>query len=193
MTNTNLVKLHPETDSQVINMFDDYAEVENLILYNNIIVETNYVNGFGNFKWKIPENLFYKTPLRQLKRDDKNLNDMDPINEYFEIEFVCEEVENEKGNVEDKMKMLKDFGFNLFTYIKIINISFNVNKNSKLTYSNLLFSLVNHTAHLNYGLRKDYIRVPSSCHRKLSPFDLQKATELVFKELDDYWLEIQQS
>lgn len=187
MTNTNLVKLHPNTDSQVLNIFNDYAEVENLILHNNIIVETSYVNGFGNFKWKIPANLFHKTPLRQLKKEDKNLSDMNRINEYFEIEFVCEEVKNEKSDIERNLTWLKEFGFNFFTYTKINNISFNVAKHSELTYSELLFSLKNHSDFLNYCLRKDYIVVPSSGHRKLFPFDLQKATELAYKEVDDEW------
>ena len=135
MNNTNLVKVYVDTNSEDLSIFDNYKEVESLILFENITVETNYVNGFGNFKWKIPKNLFHKTPLRILNRDDKGLNEMEYINEYFEIEFVCEEVKNEESNIETNLKLLQDFGFNFFTYIKINSISFHINKDSELTYS----------------------------------------------------------
>ena len=164
----------------------DYAELEILPLMNRFTVETTFVSGYGNFLWNVPKGIFDKTPLRRIRRDDPKL---EVIDEDFEIEFVCEEVLLSKEEVLKKLGWFENNEptFNIYSKKKIVDISFNVNKNSSLTYSQLLFSLINESDRIHWGLRKDYHIYPTKSERKHFPYDLSKSFELANKRLNDYW------
>lgn len=165
--------------------YSDYKEFEVVPLMNQFNVETTFVSGYGNFVWNVPKGIIDKTPLRRTRRDDPKL---EVIDEDFQIEFVCEEVLLSKAEI---LKQFEDWfenyepSFNIYSKKKIVDISFNVHQNSSLTYSELLFSLINEMDRINWGLRKDFITYPSKYERQHFPYDLEKSFKLAYKRLDD--------
>ncbi len=166
-------------------IYSNYDGFEEVTLINQFKVETTFVSGYGNFLWNVPKNTFQKTPLRHTLRDDPVF---EKINEEFEIEFVCEEILLSKNEI---LKQFEEWyekrepSYNIYSKKKIVDISFNVHKDSSLTYSQLLFSLINETNHIHWGLRKDLITYPCKYERQLFPYDLEKSFKLAYKRLDD--------
>lgn len=173
-----------ETLENNTNIYSDYDNFDVIPLMNHIKVETTFVSNFGNFLWNVPKNNFRKSPLRRIRRDDKEFAKID---EQFEIEFVCEEVVLTKQEILELFEQWffnSDSTHNFYSKKKIIDISFNVHKDSSLTYSELLFSLINTTDFVYWGLRKDLITYPTKSERKHFPYDLEKSFKLAYKRQD---------
>lgn len=170
-------------------IYSDYDDFEKVTLINQFKVETTFVSGYGNFLWNVPKNTFQKTPLRHILRDDPIF---EKIDEEFKIEFVCEEVLLSKDEILNQFEEWyehREPSYNIYSKKKIIDISFNVRKNSSLTYSQLLFSLINETDLIHWGLRKDLITYPCKYERQHFPYDLEKSFKLAYKKLDNDWSE----
>ena len=153
--------------------YSDYKEFEVVPLMNQFNVETTFVSGYGNFVWNVPKGIIDKTPLRRIRRDDPKL---EVIDEDSKAE-ILKQFEDWFENYEPT--------YNIYSKKKIVDISFNVHKNSSLTYSELLFSLINETDRIYWGLRKDFITYPSKYERQHFPYDLEKSFKLAYKRLDD--------
>jgi hypothetical protein len=172
-----------ETLKNTESTYFEYEKFSSLILMGELTVETSFVHGYGNFIWKIPKNKFEKYPLRQLLREDPYPREK--INELFEIEFICETEREPKSKINDEFleKFPEIFEKSKF-YIRVKDISFNVHKDSSLTFLELTWSLFNEVNRCNWILRKDYGDIPGKREREIFPFDLHKAHQLANKCLD---------
>ena len=172
-----------ETLKNTESTYFDYEKFSSLILMDELTVETSFVHGYGNFIWKITKNKFEKYPLRRLLRDDSYPRDK--INELFEIEFICETEREPKSKINDEfLEKYPEIYEKKKYYIRVKDISFNVHKESSLTFLELIWSLFNEVDHCNWILRKDYGDIPGKREREIFPFDLNKAHRLANKFCD---------
>ena len=170
----------------------DFAQFQQLavLLHKHITVETTYSDSYGNFLFKVNKSAeFDKVPnTRPLKKSD-SLDEK--INEYFEIEFIVKEVHSTYKEIVKQVEEFKTWNEPDFiaSWIKpkliIQDISFNVHKDSNLSYLDLLTSTVNEGNRLSWLIRKDFGDIAGESERRLFPFDLEKANKLANFRLDN--------
>lgn len=172
-----------ETLKNTESTYFEYGKFASLILMGELTVETSFVHGYGNFIWKIPKNKFEKYPLRRLKRDDPYPREK--INEQFEIEFICETEREPESKINDEfLEKFPEIYEKSKYYIRVKDISFNIHKDSSLTFLELIWSLFNEVDYCNWILRKDFGDIPGKREREVFPFNLNKAHQLANKCCD---------
>ena len=179
-----------ETLKDTKSTYFDYETFESLILMGELKVETSFINGYGNFIWRIAKNKFEKYPLRRIKRDDPDPSEK--IQEPFEVEFICEKEREPESKINDDFRhKFPEIYEKRKYYIRVKDISFNVKKDTSLTFLELIWSLFNEVDRCNWILRKDYGGIPGKLEREIFPFDLNKAHQLANKchgaRLKDDW------
>ena len=122
-----------------------------------IKVDTTYMNGYGCFTWYIPDSLF---PMFNGKSNEK-------VSESFEIKFLCEKIRKQPFNdIHSDLDFYLKFKTNdPFFRTEVIDISFKVSEKSNLTYNNLVSMLHEDFEMLGYGIRKDFLDIPSKSDR----------------------------
>jgi hypothetical protein len=195
----NLIKLESKTpeDKSKLNEFIKefhYTYFEDYILNNlDVTVETTFVSGYGNFIWKISKRSKgqFEIPLSDQRLEHSwYFKDTKNINEYFEIEFVVKEIEKNKNEIDTLVNSEPQHHIGFLNQLlkpslEIQDISFNVNKDSSLTYSELISATNYEVCVFLHGCMKDFIIIPTKHYRQKYPYDLKRAIEESNKEYDE--------